>query len=152
MSNPSKADDIFHRLSAQSAQSVSKPLVNSAGMCPTVGPVVTPVIEQQLPTMKGPHSSRYNQLQPKVSRVQRSVIVSPENAESFDEQVQLISNALVTKLTEGSSISALSFTKDWLDGIVDESDNMYEDVRSSLMQLTKEQLVNYISVLVSALK
>ena len=86
---------------------------------------------------------------PKYSRIKN---INPENASTFEEQVDLVGNLLYNKLSAFQSISALKVTQEWIDCIVDENDSLYEEVYNKLMLLNKENLLGYIRILVSALK
>lgn len=77
---------------------------------------------------------------------------NPENAKTFEEQVDLVGNLLCDKLSAFQSIPALRVTQEWIDCIVDENDSLYEEVYKKLMLLNKEHLLGYIRILVSALK
>lgn len=77
---------------------------------------------------------------------------NPENADSFEEQVELVGDLLCNKLSAFQSISALRVTQEWIDCIVDENDSFYEEVYNKLSLLDKDQLLGYIRILVSALK
>lgn len=77
---------------------------------------------------------------------------NPENAKTFEEQVDLVGNLLCDKLSAFQSIPALRVTQEWIDCIVDENDSLYEEIYKKLMLLNKEHLLGYIRILVSALK
>ena len=86
------------------------------------------------------------------NRFNNSRNFNPENADSFEEQVELVGSLLCDKLSAFQSIPALRVTQEWIDCIVDENDSFYEEIYSKLILLNKEQLLGYIRILVSALK
>lgn len=99
--------------------------------------------EGNVPVRKSRKSSRL------FSRVRN---LNPENANTFEEQLDLVGNLLCDKLSAFQAISALRVTQEWIDCIVDENDSFYEEIYKKLILLNKEQLLGYIRILVSALK
>ena len=112
----------------------------------------------ELPKRKSNSFSNYEGSVPVRKARRNSRVISkirsfnPENADTFEEQVNLVGNLLCDKLSAFQSISALKVTQDWIDCIVDENDSFYEEIYNKLILLNKEQLLGYIRILVSTLK
>jgi len=87
---------------------------------------------------------------PKRPPVRRSL--NPESASTFEEQIEAVGSTLVDKLSAYQAISALNFTHEWIECILDENDSIYSPVYDKLMSLDKEYLLNYIRILVSSLR
>ena len=77
---------------------------------------------------------------------------SPEMANDFDEQVEIVGTLLQEKLQRNQNISALKLTQDWIDCLLDDNDVLYEGIYDRLSTLPKEQLISYIRILISSLK
>ena len=113
---------------------------------------------EELPKRKSNSFSNYEGNVPVRKARRASRVISkirsfnPENADTFEEQVNLVGNLLCDKLSAFQSISALKVTQNWIDCIVDENDSFYEEIYNKLILLNKEQLLGYIRILVSALK
>lgn len=76
----------------------------------------------------------------------------PEQSTDPDEQIQLIAEGLSQKISEGNSLSATMFARDWVNGIVDGSGNLYEPVLEELSTLPKADLLKFIGGLLGSIK
>lgn len=155
-SNPDKANDIFHKLTAMnSTVQSSTPKVQSPRR-PV--PQVQPQVESVPVTGMSPFGTV--QMQSHMPRMHKAVQkrspssdMSPEDAGSLEEQLSLISNQLFNKILNGQCTSALAYSIQWIDGIINEDTNeMYPEVASMLTRLTQPELVKFIEVLLSTFK
>lgn len=157
-SNPDKANDIFHKLTALGGTSPT-----STPMTPQTQRRSIPKVQPQVESTAIPNMMQYGSV-PGQSHMQRmhktiqkrvppSPDANPEDAGSFEEQLSLIGNQLFNKILNGQNTSALAYSIQWIDGIIDEETNtMYPEVSNMLTRLTQPELVKFIEVLLSTFK
>lgn len=156
-SNPDKANDIFHKLTALGGTSpTSTPMAPQTSRRPV--PQVQPQVESTaIPSMtQFGNVSGQSHMQRMHKTIQKRVPSSdanPEDAGSFEEQLSLIGNQLFNKILNGQNTSALAYSIQWIDGIINEETNtMYPEVSNMLTRLTQPELVKFIEVLLSTFK
>lgn len=87
-----------------------------------------------------------------ITRNNRTRPTDPEDSNSLDEQLELISQGLESRLRSGDFVDALKFTMLWIDGIVDEDEKLYSTIYDMLLNTDKKNLIKFIEVLVDSLK
>lgn len=135
--DPSKSDAIFHALVQNDYGNLDKSTKPEPKTIKSNESVAKPIT---LPTASPRSMKPLNEYN------------DPEKSSDPDEQIQLIAEGLSHKISNGNSIGAIMFARDWIDGIVDGDGSLYEPVKEELLTLSKNDLVKFIGGILATIK
>ena len=72
----------------------------------------------------------------------------PEKCESFEEQVQVISDNVHNLIISGRYTQAVKYINSWYDGVTDEDDKLFPETKDMLQSVSKTNLVLLIEALI----
>ena len=106
------------------------------------GPLYIPYPAYSYPTT-------YYDAAPRSRVTKRGKLQDPESCDTFEEQVQVISDNIRSYIISGRYKQAAKYVSEWYDGVIDEDSNKLHPVtRNMLNDLSKNNLVAFVEALI----